>query len=162
MKPMNRVLHSAGGAALAFFLAAGPAQAISDLSADICSDPTAAAQNVADHYEDESNRLDTSEFLEQDCAKLCKQMGRICDKTAKSDGKCIQEGDKFTHKLAKSLCGADKECKAAVKEAQSADKDDLKATLEEAGAICDTLEQECLAACTEGEVFPDGGIDLPL
>lgn len=161
MTSMNRSLRHAGLAVLALFLVAGPAQAISDLSADLCGDPTAAAENVADHYDEEANRIDTSGFEnpEKDCLKLCKSMVKLCAKTAKSDAACIKEGDKFTHKLAKALCD-DNECKAAVKTNESGDKDELKAALDQAGENCNVLGDTCFGACMDGAVFPAEGLPL--
>ena len=158
MRFQRRRLLSAGAAAAAFLMAAGSAQAgleRQQLSAEVCEDLATADDEIRAFFENPANSIDTLDFDESDCVRLCKAVGKACEKLSKDGAKCFKDADSFDFKLLRALCDGDKACQDQVKQDQANSKEQTKLGVDVSRDDCEGLALDCFTACTENdEVFP--------
>jgi hypothetical protein len=150
MKGIEKLLLVAGLTVLLQLATAPAAHAISPMAEDQCDALSAADDDLWDYFANYS----TVGFGPNGCSSFCQGVRKVCYVSAKTRGKCVKGGDKFHHILTRKLCDDDKECQAAAKADEVADKIELKLAAQDAKAECAALGEACLADCNQGSINP--------
>jgi hypothetical protein len=150
MKTFKQALLVAGLGATALLISAPQALAISPLSEEQCSQPSASDDDLWESF----INFDTSDFSENSCKKLCKGIRKVCLKNGKGRIGCVKDTDKLHFGLERALCGDDKECEATLKEEAKTCSKELKQEAADSKSDCNELESECRVDCEGGLLNP--------